>query len=154
MEWSTDSTKFQRCRLDERAASTSTLLHHPGQFISRMSKRNLLICFDAFGTLFKPKRPVEEQYTAVAHKFGLGLISDGTSQFDSADVRASFRKALKNSAKEFPNYGRAVGMGATAWWTQVSAYGRHGSLTPFNIHRSFLCNSPHRHMIKSANNNR
>lgn len=87
-----------------------------------MTKRNLLICFDAFGTLFKPKRPVEEQYTAVAHKFGLGLNSDGTTQFDSADVRASFRRAFKDSAREFPNYGRVVGMGATAWWMQVSAY--------------------------------
>jgi len=86
-----------------------------------MTKRNLLICFDAFGTLFKPKRPVEEQYAAVAHKFGLGLNSDGTTQFDSADVRASFRKAFKDSAREFPNYGRAVGMGATVWWTQVCA---------------------------------
>ncbi|KAK4211308.1 hypothetical protein QBC37DRAFT_427199 [Rhypophila decipiens] len=84
-----------------------------------MTKRNLLICFDAFGTLFKPKRSVEEQYTLVAHKFGVGINPDGTNHFNSADVRSSFRAAFKSSAKEYPNYGRAVGMGATAWWTKV-----------------------------------
>lgn len=85
------------------------------------AKRNLLICFDAFGTLFKPNRPVEEQYAAVAHKFGVGVDPDGTNTFNSADVRASFRNAFKHSAKEYPNYGRAVGMGATAWWTNVGS---------------------------------
>ncbi|KAM7187990.1 hypothetical protein V8F20_010725 [Naviculisporaceae sp. PSN 640] len=83
------------------------------------TKRNLLICFDAFGTLFKPNRPVDEQYTAVARKFGVGLNPDGTSTFNSADVAGSFRNAFKQSAKEYPNYGRAVGMGAKAWWTKV-----------------------------------
>ncbi|KAK3325050.1 hypothetical protein B0H66DRAFT_547307 [Apodospora peruviana] len=78
-----------------------------------MTKRNLLICFDAFGTLFKPKRPVEEQYTTIARRhFGL-------RGFDASDVRASFRKAFKASAETHPNFGKEVGMGATWWWTNV-----------------------------------
>lgn len=51
---------------------------------SRMYRRNLLICFDAFGTLFKPRRPVEQQYAEVARSFGLRGFSD-------EDVKASFR---------------------------------------------------------------
>lgn len=49
-----------------------------------MTPRNLLICFDAFGTLFKPKRPVEQQYGEVARSMGL-------SGFTDDDVKASFR---------------------------------------------------------------
>lgn len=49
-----------------------------------MSKRNLLICFDAFGTLFRPRKPIAKQYGEVARSFGLGGFSDD-------DVHASFR---------------------------------------------------------------
>ena len=49
-----------------------------------MSKRNLLICFDAFGTLFKPKRPIQQQYGEVARSLGLGGFSD-------EDVNSSFK---------------------------------------------------------------
>lgn len=85
---------------------------------------NLLLCFDAFGTFFKPKRPVEEQYASVAHRFGLGLNPDGTgtTDFGAAEVRSSFRTAFKAAARSYPNYGRAVGMGPTAWWTEVSSF--------------------------------
>lgn len=51
---------------------------------TNMSKRNLLICFDAFGTLYTPKRPVAEQYGEVARSLGLGGFSD-------EDVTKSFK---------------------------------------------------------------
>lgn len=35
-------------------------------------------------------------------------------------VEALFRKAFKAEAKEHPNYGKAVGMNAETWWTNVS----------------------------------
>jgi hypothetical protein len=41
-----------------------------------MPKKNLLLCFDAFGTLFKPKRPIAQQYSEVARALGLGGFSD------------------------------------------------------------------------------
>lgn len=50
-----------------------------------MSKRNLLICFDAFGTLFTPRRPIAQQYGDVARACGLGGFSD-------EDVAASFKR--------------------------------------------------------------
>ena len=52
-----------------------------------MSKRNLLICFDAFGTLFTPKTPVHVQYAEVAQSLGLGPFNEGT-------VKSSFREGM------------------------------------------------------------
>ncbi|KAK4038875.1 hypothetical protein C8A01DRAFT_17109 [Parachaetomium inaequale] len=77
-----------------------------------MGRRNLLLCFDAFGTLFSPKRPIAEQYAAVARQCGL----DG---FGTEDVQASFKAAFSSETKAHPNYGKASGMGAPTWWTNV-----------------------------------
>lgn len=49
-----------------------------------MSKKNLLICFDAFGTLFTPRKPVAQQYSEVARSFGLGGFTDD-------DIAKSFK---------------------------------------------------------------
>nr|POF13175.1 putative uncharacterized hydrolase c7d4.05 [Quercus suber] len=49
------------------------------------SRRNLLIAFDAFGTLFQPRRPIAQQYSEVARSLGL-------KGFGDEDVEAEFRK--------------------------------------------------------------
>ncbi|KAK4998388.1 hypothetical protein LTR66_002362 [Elasticomyces elasticus] len=49
--------------------------------------RNLLLCFDAFGTLFKPQPSIFEQYGDVARKLGLSGFSDD-------DVAKSFKQGL------------------------------------------------------------
>ncbi|KAL2129822.1 hypothetical protein VTI74DRAFT_7271 [Chaetomium olivicolor] len=77
-----------------------------------MTTRNLLLCFDAFGTLFTPKQPIAEQYAIVARQCGL----DG---FSVDQVKASFKAAFSEEFKAHPNYGRASGMGAARWWTNV-----------------------------------
>ncbi|GAB7350540.1 hypothetical protein MBLNU459_g1123t1 [Dothideomycetes sp. NU459] len=75
-----------------------------------MTKRkNLLLCLDAFGTIFSPKRPVPEQYVEVARKYGI--------ESSAQDVGATFKKAFKEESKAHPDYGKAVGMGAEKWWT-------------------------------------
>lgn len=87
--------------------------------------RNLLLCFDAFGTLFYPKEPIPVQYTRHAEKHGI-LTSNNT------DVRVedTFKRAYKEEAKNNPNYGKAVGMGAEKWWGNVRS-----KQTPFmNLH--------------------
>jgi FMN phosphatase YigB (HAD superfamily) len=78
-------------------------------------QRNLLLCFDAFGTLFKPTRPIPEQYLTVARQYGL----DG---FGLDQLEASFKAAFKGELLAHPNYGKASGMGAEKWWTNVSQY--------------------------------
>ena len=49
-----------------------------------MPPRNLLICFDAFGTLFKPRAPIEKQYGDVARSLGV-------SGFTDDDLKATFK---------------------------------------------------------------
>lgn len=79
---------------------------------STMSKKNLLLCLDAFGTLFKPRYPIAQQYGDVARQLGLTDITDDA-------VEASFKKAYKAESKEHPNFGKAVGMDSEGWWTNV-----------------------------------
>ncbi|KAH8176690.1 hypothetical protein LIA77_05108 [Sarocladium implicatum] len=72
----------------------------------------LLLCFDAFGTLFRPKRSVTLQYAQVARSCGITNFADD-------DVQAAFKDAFKQESKRNPNYGKATGLGATQWWTNV-----------------------------------
>ncbi|KAI5461797.1 haloacid dehalogenase [Mariannaea sp. PMI_226] len=85
-----------------------------------MARPNLLLCFDAFGTLFRPKGLVAQQYSEVARRCGL-------TGFSGHDLQASLRAAIKDEAKRNPNYGKATGLGATKWWTNVI----HKTFTPF-----------------------
>jgi hypothetical protein len=77
-----------------------------------MLRPNLLLCFDAFGTLFRPKCPVAQQYGEVARQCGITNFSDN-------DLQLSFQAAIKDEIKQNPNYGKATGLGATKWWTDV-----------------------------------
>lgn len=76
----------------------------------------MLLCFDAFGTLFHPKEPIPEQYGRFAQKYGIETANN-------TDVRVedSFRRAFKSAAKTHPNYGKAVGMDHEKWWAMVQA---------------------------------
>ena len=78
-----------------------------------MVKRNLLLCFDAFGTLFRPKQTVAIQYCEVARQYGV-------SGFSEKALESSFLAAVKAQMKAHPIYGRSSGMGSTKWWTTVS----------------------------------
>ncbi|THY68432.1 hypothetical protein D6C87_07553 [Aureobasidium pullulans] len=74
-------------------------------------KRNLLLCVDAFGTLFRPRSPIAEQYGSVARSMGVTISDD--------EVAKSFKTAFKEVSKSYPNYGKATDMGARQWWTEV-----------------------------------
>lgn len=80
------------------------------------TKRNLLLCFDAFGTLFTPSVPIAAAYAQAAARHGIDC-GDTTS---GQAVGASFKKAFKSESKSNPNYGKAVGLGAEKWWGNVS----------------------------------
>ncbi|KAK5680287.1 hypothetical protein LTS10_007214 [Elasticomyces elasticus] len=77
-----------------------------------MPKRNLLLCFDAFGTIFKPKQPIAQQYGDVARSLGLRGFTD-------EQVEASFKVAFKQESKENPNFGKANGMTPSRWWEKI-----------------------------------
>lgn len=78
-----------------------------------MAKPNLLLCFDAFGTLFSPKGAVAQQYAEVARQCGITGFSDN-------ELRSRLMAAIKEEREQNPNYGKATGLGATKWWTNVS----------------------------------
>ncbi|KAF2769625.1 haloacid dehalogenase-like hydrolase [Teratosphaeria nubilosa] len=75
-------------------------------------QRHLLLCFDAFGTLFRPKRPIAQQYSEVARSLGL-------SGFTDEQVMESFKVAFRKEAKANPNFGKSNGMDARAWWRNI-----------------------------------
>ncbi|KAI4718613.1 hypothetical protein E4T48_05150 [Aureobasidium sp. EXF-10727] len=74
-------------------------------------KRNLLLCVDAFGTLFRPRSPIAEQYGSVARSMGVKVSDE--------EVARSFKTAFKETSKAYPNYGKKTYMGAKQWWTEV-----------------------------------
>lgn len=82
------------------------------------AKKNLLLCFDAFGTLFAPSIPIPRAYARAAARHGI-LVSD-TPEGESR-VGARFKEAFKNESKRNPNYGKVTGLGAERWWGNVSA---------------------------------
>ncbi|KAK2595328.1 hypothetical protein QQS21_006928 [Conoideocrella luteorostrata] len=84
-----------------------------------MARPNLLLCFDAFGTLFKPRFPVAHQYGQVARQCGI-------TGFSESELQSHLAAAFKHETKENPNYGRETGLGATKWWTNVI----HRTFTP------------------------
>ncbi|KAK8087367.1 hypothetical protein PG994_002341 [Apiospora phragmitis] len=76
------------------------------------AKSNLLLCFDAFGTLFKPKHTVALQYAEGARQCGF-------TDFTDNELQSTLKTAIKDESKRNPNYGKATGLGATKWWTNV-----------------------------------
>lgn len=78
-----------------------------------MPKRNLLLCFDAFGTLFWPKPTVAQQYGQVARQCGMAA---GWTQ---GELQSHLAAAIQDEAKVHPNYGKASRLSPTKWWTNV-----------------------------------
>lgn len=78
-------------------------------------KKNLLLAFDAFGTLFYPKEPVTKQYARFADAHGIRCSRSDIS------IRDTFKSAYKYESSLNPNYGKATGLGAEKWWASVRA---------------------------------
>ena len=55
------------------------------------TKRNLLLTFDAFGTLFEPRKPIAVQYAEVARLYNL-------SGFSSEDVGQAFKNGTSDGS--------------------------------------------------------
>jgi hypothetical protein len=80
------------------------------------TKKNLLLCLDAFGTLFTPSIPIPIAYARAAARHGIHIpITEHPTE-----VGKRFKEAFKKESQENPNYGKATGMGAEKWWGNVS----------------------------------
>ncbi|KAK3061980.1 hypothetical protein LTS18_005053 [Coniosporium uncinatum] len=91
------------------------------------SRRNLLLAFDAFDTLFTPCRPIAVQYGEIGRRHGIRGFSD-------EELSKSFRAAFKKESKEHPNYGKETGLAAPEWWAKVITQ----TFTPFLSHGNIL----------------
>ncbi|KAF2678482.1 haloacid dehalogenase [Lentithecium fluviatile CBS 122367] len=88
-----------------------------------IGKRNLLLAFDAFGTLYKPNVPIPQAYGRAALRHGIQCApqkaEDELSSEDFEPIRKSFGRAFKGESARNPNYGKATGLGAEKWWASV-----------------------------------
>jgi hypothetical protein len=82
-------------------------------------KKNLLLCLDAFGTLFKPTKPIGALYAEAAARHGVPTGGADGAQ----EVGDRFKAAFKGETKRNPVYGKATGLGAEKWWANVSFSG-------------------------------
>lgn len=74
------------------------------------------MCFDAFGTLFKPNTPIPRAYAQAA--FRHNIIRD-ESRNPELTFAKDFKRAFKEATTTNPNYGKATGLGAEKWWSNV-----------------------------------
>ncbi|KAF9697061.1 hypothetical protein EKO04_004776 [Ascochyta lentis] len=82
---------------------------------AQSAKKNLLLCFDAFGTLFQPNTPIPRAYAQAAIRHGVKC----DTKDPEADVGREFRRAFEEGSRRSPNYGKATGLGAENWWRNV-----------------------------------
>jgi hypothetical protein len=80
------------------------------------AKKNLLLCLDAFGTLFTPTRPIGTVYAETAARHGVPTGGPDNAR----EVGDCFKAAFKGETKRNPVYGKATGLGAEKWWANVS----------------------------------
>lgn len=85
----------------------------------RSTPRTLLLTFDAFDTLFHPRKPVPEQYATTAHAYGLSK-----TEITPDKLKAAFKDVYRVQMKKCPNYGRADVLrgqygGPRQWWEEV-----------------------------------
>jgi hypothetical protein len=87
-------------------------------------KKNLLLAFDAFGTLYKPNVPIPQAYSKAALRHGIRCAprkpDDQLTSEDFEPVKKSFSHAFKEESAQNPNYGKATGLGAEKWWASVT----------------------------------
>ncbi|KAF1987097.1 hypothetical protein K402DRAFT_393262 [Aulographum hederae CBS 113979] len=84
--------------------------------------RNLLLCFDAFGTLFTPRSSVPLQYIQLGRHHGINV--------SEAELKKSFSSAFKSASSAHPNYGKNSGLAPKEWWSNVI----RNTFTPFLGH--------------------
>lgn len=78
-----------------------------------LKRSNLLLAFDAFGTLYTPKASVFAQYTELGRWHGIDVKAED-------ELQKTFKVAYKDESSKHPNYGKADGLGAEKWWANVS----------------------------------
>ncbi|KAF1830492.1 hypothetical protein BDW02DRAFT_572951 [Decorospora gaudefroyi] len=84
----------------------------PTPLLRTPQKRNLLLCLDAFNTLFHPRTPIPQAYAQAATRHGIPTPHP-------QEVAQSFKQNFAHQSTQHPNYGKATGMGLEKWWSQI-----------------------------------
>ncbi|KAK8199884.1 hypothetical protein HDK77DRAFT_213119 [Phyllosticta capitalensis] len=82
--------------------------------IARVKRLNrpLLVTFDAYGTLYRPRAPVHLMYKAVAEEHGLRVKSEQA-------LSEAFMQVFRVYAQQYPNYGKKVLDHPDKWWEMI-----------------------------------
>lgn len=83
----------------------------PPTWTADQATRPLLLTFDAFGTLFHPSAPIEDQYSAIASRYGVDI--------PASSILPSFKTAFKSLNTTHPNYGKSTNTPIQTWWSHV-----------------------------------
>ncbi|XP_014556019.1 hypothetical protein COCVIDRAFT_100802 [Bipolaris victoriae FI3] len=76
-------------------------------------RKNLLLCLDAFDTLFTPSTPIPTAYAQAASRHGIQIPS-------TQSLASSFKSAFKTTSQKYPNYGKStVGLSPEKWWETI-----------------------------------
>ncbi|EMD61250.1 hypothetical protein COCSADRAFT_240698 [Bipolaris sorokiniana ND90Pr] len=76
-------------------------------------RKNLLLCLDAFDTLFTPSTPIPTAYAQAASRHGIQIPS-------TQSLASSFKSSFKNTSQKHPNYGKStVGLSPEKWWKTI-----------------------------------
>lgn len=71
-----------------------------------------LVSLDAFGTIYRPRRPVAEQYASVAGALGIDK--------SAAEIERRFRDIYAELQTTYPNYGKHTGLDSPEqWWLEM-----------------------------------
>ena len=60
-------------------------------------RKNVLLCFDVYGTLIKPRQPVFKQYAEVARKYGVNGFTDEQLATSFNEGRRNYLERLRDS---------------------------------------------------------
>lgn len=112
---SSSASLLRELAISTPQSSSAPSTMHPTQRLLR--KKNLLLVFDAFGTLYQPNSPIPTQYGRIGLRHGVNRQRGG----DTGPLKNSFKRAFGEESTANPNYGKATGLGAEKWWANVSS---------------------------------
>ncbi|USP74101.1 uncharacterized protein yc1106_01375 [Curvularia clavata] len=105
--------------------------------MSASKRRNLLLCLDAFDTLFTPSIPIPTAYAQAASRHGINVPS-------TQSLASSFKSSFKQTAQKYPNYGKQTsGLSPEKWWGAIiestfSPFLKPGQKVPESLTKELL----------------
>lgn len=100
-------------------------------------RKNLLLCLDAFDTLFTPSIPIPTAYAQAASRHGITVPS-------TQSLASSFKSSFKQTSQRYPNYGKqTASLSPEKWWATIiesafSPFLKPGQKVPESLTKELL----------------